>query len=99
MFLSAPRNPTKIKHAVYLAAAVVLGLLLSLFVHAGIEAGYLAWAGRAGREIVWYGGCALPPVVRIGLLIMGAIGGLYLGRYWWRLVYIERRWARGLERK
>ncbi|MEK7570580.1 MAG: hypothetical protein AAB515_04070 [Patescibacteria group bacterium] len=103
MFLHTPPNPTKAKHVIYLAVTTALGILLSYLVHAGIEAAYLAWAESAGREVTWYGGpldtlgasCALHPVIQVGLIVLGAIGGFLLGRYWWRLVYVERKWAKG----
>ncbi len=37
MFFNAPGNPTKLKQAVYLIAATVLGVLLSFLAHAFIE--------------------------------------------------------------
>ncbi|MFA6043062.1 MAG: hypothetical protein WCV85_01715 [Patescibacteria group bacterium] len=95
MFLSAPANPTKTKHVIYLLAALSLGVVLSFLVHAGIETAYLSWAGSAGKTVTWYGGCALHPVIQVGLVIVGAVSGFFLGRFWWRLVYIERRWAKG----
>jgi len=93
MFFSAPANPTKFKHAVYLSASTLLGILVSLLVHAGVEAIYLAWAESSGKQVVWYGGCALHPVIQIVFIFLGVIGGFLLGRLWWRLVYIERKWA------
>ena len=95
MFFSAPENPTKFKHVIYLSACTLLGVLISLLVHAGIEAGYLAWAESSGKQVVWHGGCALYPVIQVGLILLGVIGGFVLGRLWWRLVYIERKWAQG----
>lgn len=94
MFLSAPPKPTKHKHAAYLAATVLLGIVVSFAVHAGIEAAYLAWTESAGKTVAWYGGCALHPILQIALILGGALGGYALGRFWWRKVYVERVWAR-----
>ena len=96
MFLTANLNPTPLKHRIYLISSVLLGLLLSILMHALIEEVYLSWATNAGRTIIWYGSCALHPAIQIGLLILGAGGGYGLGRMWWRMVYIDRRWAKGL---
>lgn len=104
MFLSAPPNPTKIKHILYLCATTLLGILLSTLAHIAIESLYLNWAAGAGHAVQWYwspldklgASCALHPAIQIVLLILGAVGGFFLGRLWWKWVYVERRWAKGL---
>ncbi|MFH1236314.1 MAG: hypothetical protein V1685_05255 [Parcubacteria group bacterium] len=100
MFLHANPNPTPAKRVVYLFSSVILGILLSLITHAVIESLYISSALENGDTITWYtafgvleGACALHPAIQWGLLVLGAVGGYFLGRFWWRLVYIERRWA------
>ncbi len=92
MFHTKPPTPTPTKHGMYLVLATMLGILLSFLVHAGIEMVYLSWAEQQGKIVHWYGGCALHPVLQIGLVVIGALGGFLLGRWWWRMVYIEQRW-------
>lgn len=92
-------NPTPAKKTVYLIAATILGILLSIIAHVIIEKIYLDWAIQNDKTIVWYpvfraGQCALHPAIQIGLLVLGALGGLLIGRLWWRLVYIDRVWSR-----
>lgn len=94
MFFNAPAQPTKLKHAVYLAAATVLGLLLSFLAHAFIEMEYLSWMAAQHKVVTFYGSCALPPALQAALWLAGAVGGFFLGRFWWRKVYIERAWAK-----
>jgi O-antigen ligase len=94
MFLTPHSNPTKATHVVYLCLTTVLGVLLSLLVHAAIEAAYLRDAEAKETAIHWSFGCALHPALQLGLLLAGAVGGFFLGRYWWRMVYVERRWDR-----
>ena len=94
MYFNQATNPTKLKHAVYLLSSTILGLLLSFIAHAVIEIGYLSWAQSRGIIITFYNGCALLPIIQIGLLLFGVIGGFFLGRFWWRMIYIEKVWAK-----
>jgi hypothetical protein len=93
VFFRPHRNPSKTIHAIYLISTSGLGILLSLLVHVVIESQYLRWAMDQHKVIHWYAGCALHPILQIGLLIVGVVGGYFLGKFWWRLVYIERRWT------
>ncbi len=87
--------PTKTKKIIYLISWVILGALLSFLAHAFIELKYLSWAGDNNYTVVWYGGCALPPLLRVGLFALGAVGGFLLGKYFWRKIYIEQAyWKR-----
>ncbi|MBI4709186.1 MAG: hypothetical protein HY764_03225 [Candidatus Portnoybacteria bacterium] len=94
MFLKNPGKSTKLKKAVYLVASTTLGLLLSFLAHAFIEIKYLRWMGEKGLVAPFYNGCALPPLLQITLLLFGVIGGFFLGRFWWRKIYIEKAWLK-----
>ena len=94
MFFNAPGNPSRLKKTAYLIAATILGALLSIIAHALIEMKYLRWAESQNISVPFYGGCALPPAMRILLLVLGAVGGFFLGRVWWRKVYIDKTWAK-----
>lgn len=94
MFFNTPGKPNKFKKFVYLTAATILGFLLSIILHALVEIVYLYWAGSQGWIVIFFNGCALPPIFSYILLILGGIGGFFLGRFWWRLVYIERFWEK-----
>ncbi len=94
MFFKNPGKPTKIKKIAYLAAAIILGLLLSFLLHAFIEIKYLAWAQNQSLAVKYYGGCFLPPWLQITLWVLGLVGGYFLGRWWWQKLYIERVWAK-----
>ncbi len=94
MFFNNPENPTKLKKSVYLFASTILGVLLSFIAHALIEINYLRWAEKHNYAVTFYGGCALPWALQIGLLLAGIVGGFLLGRWWWQKVYVERVWAK-----
>lgn len=96
MFFNAPGKPTKLKKTVYLLATTVLGLILSFLLHAFIEINYLSWLEGQGRTATFYGSCALPPWLQISLLVLGVASGFFMGRFWWRKVYVERVWAKGI---
>lgn len=98
MFFNNPGKPTNFKKAIYLTASLVLGLLLSLIIHALSEINYLHWALSNNREITFYGGCALHPVLQAALWIAGAVGGFMMGSYWWKKVYVERVWVKKVVR-
>lgn len=93
MFFNKPGKPTELKKAVYLTASIILGLLLSFLAHVFIEVKYLALADSRGLAVNFYYGCALPLWLQALLWFLGAIGGYFLGAWWWRKLYIERAWA------
>lgn len=95
MFLNMLRKPTRLKQIIYLVAWVMLGIFLSFIFHALIEIWYLDWALKQNIFIKFYGNCALPPVLQAGIFIAGAVGGFFLGRFWWRKIYLRGGIARG----
>ena len=94
MFFNAPGNPTMFKQAVYLIAATILGMLVIFIVNKIIEINYLSLALSQGGEIVTFNDGTLPPAFSFELLLLGAIIGFFLGRFWWRQVYIDKIWAK-----
>lgn len=94
MIFKAPGQPTKTKKIIYLIASTILGILLSFIAHIIIEINYLKWASNHNLIVSFYNGCALSPAFQIGLFLVGVIGGFFLGRFWWRKIYIERVWEK-----
>lgn len=83
------------KRAVYIAAFVVLGILLSFLAHAGIEIWYI---GRLianfktyGFGLSWSQWVMIHHIGAILLFLFGAIAGFLQGRFWWRVIYVEKR--------
>ena len=78
----------------------MLGIILSTLAHVFVEFIYLKHALASDVVLTWHNGCALPAWLKYGLPIVGIIGGYFLGQYWWRVVYIEKRhWRFRSEKK
>ena len=92
MFLSRPRKPAQLKKVVYVLAWMVLGFLLSFLLHAYVEVNYINWLLSHGKEAKFLCGCALPPIIQVIIWLLGAVGGFFLGRFFWRKVYVERNY-------
>lgn len=106
MFLHPRHNPPSWYHALYLALSVAFGVLMSFLLHVLLEMLYLNAAESSGRlgDIVWtthftFGSCALPPLLQYALIVLGMVGGLLLGRVWWRWIYVEHRWQQKTDPK
>lgn len=97
MFFGTPGEPTKIKKVAYLTATTIIGLLLSFLAHVTLEMSYLSLMRASGQAVKFYGQCALPLVIKIILWLLGAIGGFYLGKFWWHKLYIERVWVKKIK--
>jgi hypothetical protein len=94
MFLCPPGKPIKLKKVIYLISFIILGLLLSLNLHALIEMRYLSWLSSQGRIALFYGGCALPPLIQFAIWALGIISGYFFGHFFWQKIYIERYWEK-----
>ncbi len=84
----------KIKKTIYIIATMFLGLLLSFLAHAGIEIWYinrLLARGSAPQASSLVHNCFLPASLQIILLLVGLVGGYFLGQTWWRIIYVEHR--------
>lgn len=90
MSLGSSKRSMKIKKIIYLCASVVLGLSLSLIAHSLIEIIYINKALSQGKIVLFYGGCALPPLFQASLWIAGLVLGLFLGLFWWQKVYCHK---------
>lgn len=99
MFFNTHPKPSKLKRIIYLIAATILGLLLSFFAHALIEINCIKHALVQGKVLANHmvfgsGYCVLPVYLQLGLFILGIAGGFLLGRFWWRIIYVDRIWEK-----
>ena len=73
---------------------MILGVILSYIIHAGVELLYLKVVGF--ENVTWYmhwgfAPCSLHPVVAYALPVLGIVGGYFLGKFWWQIVYVEKK--------
>lgn len=84
------------KKKIYILATIVLTLELSFLVHSLIESWYIKTSLAKGVMLAntYFLGklyCVLPGWLQYGLLAVAIIGGYYLGQFWWKMIYIEKR--------
>ncbi len=82
------------KKFVYIFLWVVLGLMLSFVAHALIEIFYIKNYLPNG----FTGHCALPLWLQIGLPVLGILFGFLAGKFFWRVIYVEKRVRRWLKK-
>jgi hypothetical protein len=84
------------KRSFYILCAMILGVLLSFLLHLPIVLGFFRQGGASCAiintpflSIL----CLFPTWALWSICILGIVGGFWLGRTWWRIIYIEkRRW-------
>jgi hypothetical protein len=82
------------KKIIYIVLAMILGLILSFIAHALIEIFYinnLLEKGFLPESSLFNHQCYLPLFLQVFLLLAGLLGGYCLGRFGWRIVYVERK--------
>lgn len=88
------------KRAVYIIAFTFLGVLLQFLVHAGIEIPVISLLlndfETFGLGLTWDQWVMIHNVGTIVFFAAGALAGFFQGRYWWRVIYIEKRWRRNM---
>jgi len=89
-------NLNIMKKIIYIALCVILGFLLGFLVHAAIEIlmiNLLVSNFRAySLGLNWDAWFLVHSIGTFVLFVLGGLGGYFLGKHWWRIVYVERRW-------
>ena len=100
MYFDKPGKPDILKKTIYLLAAIIFGLLLSLIVQVLIEVNFLSSALSQDQLVYFDGSCVFSPLSQMIFYILGALAGFLFGDLCWRKVYIERTWEKkGSSRK
>jgi hypothetical protein len=93
------------KKFIYISLWIILGFLLSMLAHTGIEVWYINYLlshNSAPVDFPIFGHyCSLPfslalrsfseAGVQYSLLLAGLVGGYFAGKFFWRVIYVERR--------
>ncbi len=86
------------KHTIYILLFIILGVLASFLIHAAIEIPtlYLLTSDfeTYGLGLSWNFWYTLHHVIAIFLLAGGIGIGFSQGKYWWRAIYVERRYRK-----
>lgn len=86
------------KKYIYIFSFMVLSILLSFILHATIEIPLLKLFQkdfiRYGLGLSWDIWYVIHTVGTIILLIAGTILGVAGGKYWWRVIYVEKKFRK-----
>lgn len=83
MLFTPPGNPTKLKEGIYLLAATIFGAELTFIM--GVLAIAVNPHHNTSQKVL---------LAWTALIILGAVCGFFLGRFWWLKLYVERVWAK-----
>ena len=92
------------KKSVYILLTVILGILIGFLAYELISAWIVKVQLNRGvmveyNHIFWLVCSPLSVFAFWKDIILGAVGGFFLGFYWWRLVYVEHRhWRNGIRK-
>jgi len=90
------------KKFIYICAAIFFGVLLSFLAHAAVEIAVINLLTkdfvRYGLGLSWQTWFAVHRISTVILFFGGLIFGWWLGRKWWQIIYVEKRY-RGWRRK
>ncbi|MDA1334508.1 MAG: hypothetical protein O2794_00635 [bacterium] len=83
------------KHHIYIVASIILWVLFTTLVHAGIELWILSYLvsdwERYSFGLSWGEWYLIHNVFATALLLLGIWGGYKMGERWWDIVYIQKR--------
>lgn len=87
-----------ITRTVYITAFTILGILLSTIVHAAIEIPIINLLAsdfdRFSLGLSWSQWFWVHHVGSIILWVAGLIFGFWQGKYWWKAIYVEKRYGK-----
>lgn len=94
MFHTTPPTPTKSKRVVYLVASTILGSLLGFILYDLVQILHIYLLLKFNLSLTAYQDKPLWPFLHDVFFVLGAVGGFFLGKFWWQKVYVEQVWWR-----
>ena len=86
------------KRTIYISAFTFLGFLLQFLVHAWVEIWYIGLLinnfSTYGFGLAWRQWFLIHHILTVLLLIGGLAFGYLQGRYWWKQIYVLKRWKK-----
>ena len=89
MFFNEPGKASNWKKAIYLIASTILGVLIGFIVASFIEMKYLSLSPNPFNN-----GYTRLQIFQGIILILSATFGFFVGKFWWRKIYVERVWIK-----
>lgn len=87
-----------IKKIIYILCFIVLGVLVSFLVHAAIEIPIINFLvsdfDRYSLGLSWAQWQMVHDVGTVVLLILGIIVGYIQGKYWWQVIYVQKKFRK-----
>lgn len=87
------------KRTIYIALFTVLGIMVSFLIHAGIEIPVIFLLvkdfDRYGLGLTWDQWYMIHHIGAILLFILGVVGGFFQGKYWWEVIYVQKKYTHG----
>lgn len=85
----------KMKRKIYIGLTMLFGVELMVVLHALVESWYISMLTTNNTPITsykfWVFSTYLPLWLPAIMLIGGLVGGFFLGKWWWQIVYVEKR--------
>ena len=85
------------KKTVYVTAFTFLGILLQFVLHASVEVAYIRLLvsdyETYGMGLSWSDWYLIHHVLAVLLFLGGALFGYFQGQYWWRQIYVLKRFG------
>lgn len=89
------------KRFFYISLFTFLGILVQFILHGLIEFSYIKLLiydyDKFGLGLSWDNWFLIHKIFSIALLVLGASLGFIQGKYWWRVIYIEKRYKKWIK--
>lgn len=86
------------KRTIYIILFIILGVFAQFLAHALLELWYIALLAtdfaRYGLGLSWDAWFLIHHIATAVLFTGGVLGGYLSGKYWWRVIYIDKKYEK-----